>query len=209
MNHLPATRQSLVLRLVNLRDDTAWYEFTEIYGPLIRRLARSNDLQGSDADDLVQDVFRKVASAMKQEVYDPARGSFRAWLFTIARNVIVNHQLARRQQPLGTGDTAIADLIGELPAPSAEEAAQFETEYRRRLLTWATQRISGEFSKLAWDIFWRAGVDGGRPKQVAEALGTTVGTVYYYKSRVMTRLREVIEEVEGNADVLSLLETSP
>ena len=45
---------------------------------------------------------------------------------------------------------------------------------------------------------WQSGVEGRSAKEVAEALGTTVGTVYHYKSRVMARLRQKIEEVEGD-----------
>ena len=43
------------------------------------------------------------------------------------------------------------------------------------------------------------GVDGRPAGEVAETLGTTVGTVYDYKSRVMARLRRTIEQVESDA----------
>jgi RNA polymerase sigma factor (sigma-70 family) len=199
MDDFPMTRPSLLLRLGDARDDQAWSEFTEIYGPLVHRLARRKELQGADADDLVQEVFRVVASAMEREVYDPARGSFRGWLFTIARNLTVNYLIAQRRHPRGTGDTSMAELIEKQPAPSSEDSALFEIEYRRRLLSWATGRIRGEFSEMAWGVFWKAGVEGRPAKEVAEMLGTTVGTVYYYKSRIMARVREVIDEVEGES----------
>src|SRR5262245_6671851 len=53
-----STRQSLLVRLLDPRDQAAWTEFVEIYEPLIQRLARSRGLQRADADDLAQDVFR-------------------------------------------------------------------------------------------------------------------------------------------------------
>jgi RNA polymerase sigma-70 factor (ECF subfamily) len=91
-------------------------------------------------------------------------------------------------------------MIGFLesqPAPDAEESALFDSEYRRRLLDWAAGQVHGEFSDLAWQAFWQAGVEGRAARDVAEELGTTVGTVYHYKSRVMARLRQKIGAVQG------------
>jgi RNA polymerase sigma factor (sigma-70 family) len=198
MDDPPVTRPSLLVRLRDPRDEQAWAEFTEIYGPLIRRLARRKDLQNADADDLVQEVFRTVSAAIDRLDYDPRRGSFRGWLFTIARNLMVNFLASQHRHARGTGDTLMAHLLEEQPAPSAGETALFEAEYRRRLLDWAAELVRGEFSELAWNAFWQTGVEGKRAKEVAEALGTTVGTIYYYKSQVMARVRQLIERVEGD-----------
>jgi hypothetical protein len=42
-------------------------------------------------------------------------------------------------------------------------------------------------------------VEGQEPAVVSEAVGISVGAVYIARSRVMARLRAVIEEVEGDA----------
>jgi RNA polymerase sigma factor (sigma-70 family) len=199
MNGPPQTRPSLVVRLGNPRDGQAWSEFAEIYGPLIHRLALRLGLQDADAADIVQEVFRTVSSALERRAYDPAKGSFRGWLFTIARNLTVNFLARHRRHPRGSGDTDVARLLEEQPAPSAEDSALFEAEYRRRLLYWAAEKVRGEFSGPAWRAFWQTGVEGRPAKDVAESLGTTVGTVYYYKSRVMARLRREVERVEGHS----------
>ncbi len=54
-----------------------------------------------------------------------------------------------------------------------------------------------EVSPLAWRVFWLAGVEGQNASAVAEAVGTTIGTVYHYKSQVMARLRRKVLEIEG------------
>ncbi len=59
-------------------------------------------------------------------------------------------------------------------------------------------KCAASFPRLTWQAFWQAGALGQPAKEVAEALKTTVGTVYHYKSRVMARLRQKIEEVEGH-----------
>src|SRR5271163_3943071 len=111
MRDSPSTRHSLLVRLRGPRDETAWAEFVAIYEPLILRLGRQFGLQLADAEDLAQDVFRAVASSIERWDPDPERGSFRGWLFRIARNLIINVLASQGRQPRGTGDTAIGQLL--------------------------------------------------------------------------------------------------
>jgi RNA polymerase sigma factor (sigma-70 family) len=202
MSEAPATRVSLLVRLRDPRDERAWGEFVEIYGPLLRQLARKRGFQEADAADLAQDVFRAVAGAIKRYDPDPAAGSFRGWLCTITRNLMVNLLAAQRRHPQGTGDTAMRQFLETRPAPDAEDSALFDAEYRRRVLDWAAGRIRGEYSEAVWQAFWRAGVEGQPALEVAGSLGLTIGTVYQYKSRVVARLRREIERVEGKSNGL-------
>src|SRR5438552_2289806 len=168
-----------------------------ITAPLIERLARQKGLQEADAADLVQEVLRTVAAAIERQMFDPARGSFRGWLFRIARNLMVNFLISQRRQPRGSGDTDMQQLLEAWPAQDAEDSALFDAEYKRQLLYWAAEQLRGEFTERTWQAFWQTGVEGRSAKEAAAALGMTVGTVYHYKSRVMARLRQKIEEVQG------------
>jgi RNA polymerase sigma factor (sigma-70 family) len=197
MDETPTTRLSLLVRLQDPRDEQAWHEFTEIYGPLIQRLARQKGLQDADAADLVQEVFQAVTRAMERQAYDPTRGSFRGWLFRIARNLVVNFLIDQARRPRATGDSDMKCFLEAQPAPTLEDSVLFDTEYKRQLLFWAAEQVRGEFSELTWKAFWQTGVEGRAAKAVADSLSTTVGTVYHYKSRVMARLREKIAQVEG------------
>lgn len=194
MDGAPSTHPSLLIRLRDPGDERAWAEFTEIYSPLIHRLARRRGLQEADAQDLVQDVFRAVARAIDRYDPDPERGSFRAWLSRIARNLIINLLAAQRRHARGTGDTDVQRQLEESPDLAGEDSVLYETEYRRRLIAWAADRIRSEFSESAWRAFWLAGVEGRSPKDVAETLGMTVGSVYQYKSRAVVRIRREIEQ---------------
>jgi RNA polymerase sigma factor (sigma-70 family) len=196
MDAEPSTSRSLLIRLRDLEDERAWSEFMEIYGPLVERLARRRGLQDADAQDIVQDVFRAVAGAIERYDPDPDRGSFRAWLSRIARNLIINLIAAQRRQRRGTGDTDVQRLLEQCPDPGGEDSALFDAEYRSRLIGWAAERIRGNFSAAAWQAFLQTGVEGRPAKEVAEALGLTLGTVYQYKTRVVARIRRELAELE-------------
>jgi RNA polymerase sigma-70 factor (ECF subfamily) len=195
----PATRQSLLVRLKDPQDGLAWAEFLAIYTPLIDRLARARGFQEADAADLAQEVFRAVAGAIDRYDPDPALGSFRGWLFRIARNLMINLLAAQRIRPRATGDSNVQELLEQVPAPDSAETALFDAEFRRRLFHWAAEQVRSEFRESTWKAFWLTAVEGKDPSTTAEAVGISVGAVYIAKSRVMARLRAVIEEVEGES----------
>src|SRR6516162_2939026 len=184
----PTTRRSLVLRLRNLNDEAAWAEFVQIYEPLIYRLARGKGLQDADAQDLCQEVFRGVASAIERWDPDPAKGSFRGWLFRIARNLIVNF-LARQGRMHGSGRTSVQELLEALPADNPAADAEFEVELKRRVFQWAAERVEHEFTASTWQAFWKTGVECRPVSEVAKSLGLSTGAVYIARSRVLARLR--------------------
>jgi RNA polymerase sigma factor (sigma-70 family) len=196
MRESPTTRPSLLARIRDPQDERAWAEFLEIYAPLVHRLARRGGLQEADAADLTQDVFRAVAGAIDRWDPDPAHGSFRGWLFRIARNLMVNLLAAQRRAPRGTGDTDVAHLLERQPAPDGEDTARFDAEYRRRLFEWAVEQVRGEFRETTWQAFWRTAVEAQAPKVVAEELGLSTGAVYVYRNRVMARIRSKVEQVQ-------------
>jgi RNA polymerase sigma factor (sigma-70 family) len=202
MNEAPTTQPSLLIRLRDQGDERAWAEFTEIYAPLVQQLAQRRGLQDADAQDLCQEVFRAVARAIEHFDPDPARGSFRGWLSRIAGNLIINLLAAQRRHPRGSGDTDVQRLLEEQPDLLAEESAMFESEYRKRLLAWAAERVRGSFSEAMWQAFWRTGVEGQPVKEVAEALGMSIGTVYQYKSRVVARIRREIDQFDGESKAI-------
>ena len=207
MTDAPSTHPSFLIRLRDPADERAWAEFLEIYGPLVRRIGRRRGLQEADADDLAQEVFRAVAKAIERYDPDPAKGSFRAWLSRIARNLIINLTAARRRHPRGAGDTDVLRMLEDQPDPSGEDSAVFDAEHRRRLVMWAAGRIRGAMSEAAWQAFWQAGVEGRPPGEVAEALGMSLGTVYQYKSRAVVGIRRELERhgwgSEGDLEEIS------
>jgi RNA polymerase sigma-70 factor (ECF subfamily) len=197
MDESPATRRSLIVRLRDPAATGSWREFVALYEPLVFRIARRQGLQDADAQDLCQDVFSALARSIDR--WDPARGSFRAWLSQITRNLLIN-MLARGQQlARGSGSTSIQELLQTQPADNPSATAVFDSEYRKRLFQWAAQQIRGEFSPSTWQAFWQTAVDGRPPGEVAGALGLSLGALYVARSRVLSRIKRRIEQLGDNA----------
>jgi RNA polymerase sigma factor (sigma-70 family) len=191
----PSTRRSLVLRLRDPRDEAAWAEFVAIYEPLIYRLARKKGLQDADAQDLCQEVFRAVAGAIERWDPDPAKGRFRAWLFRIARNLLVNFLRSQRRYVRGSGSTSVQELLEAEPTRDAQAEAEFQAEFQRRAFRWAAEQVKTEFADSTWQAFWRTGVENRAIAEVAKELGISVGAVYVARSRVLARLRQRVEQL--------------
>jgi RNA polymerase sigma-70 factor (ECF subfamily) len=195
MADFPPTRASLLLRLRNLQDEEAWRQFVDLYASLVYGYARKQGLQDADAADLSQEVLRAVAGAVGRLEYDPNRGAFRNWLFTIARRKLANWHAALGNRMRGSGDTATHRLLEQCPVPEGVEA-EWETEWQRRLFAWACEEARRNVTDVTWQAFWKTAIDHQPGKQVAADLGLSVGAVYLARKRVLARLKELIQSVQ-------------
>jgi RNA polymerase sigma-70 factor (ECF subfamily) len=182
------------LRLRDARDAAAWAQFVEIYTPLVFTFCRQRGLQEADAADVAQEVMRAVARAMERFDYRPEQGTFRAWLFTVTRNKFNNFLEGRRRHPQGTGETAVQEFLEAQPCPERDES--WDREYHQRLFEWACGQVRRDFEEPTWNAFWQTAVEEKSGKEVAAALGLSVGAVYIARSRVTARIREAVRQLD-------------
>lgn len=194
MAEIPPTQASLLVRLRDPHDEAAWREFVALYAPVIYGYARRQGLQDADAVDLAQEVLGAVAGAVGRLEYDPGRGTFRGWLFTVVRNKLRNFLAAQKRPGRGTGGMEAQHRLQELPAREEDETAWWDQEYEQRVLAWAAEQARGAFRESTWQAFWQTAVEGKTGPVVAQALGMSVAAVYLAKGRVMARLKEIIRE---------------
>jgi RNA polymerase sigma-70 factor (ECF subfamily) len=192
MAEIPATCASLLVRLRDPRDEAAWRDFVDRYASLVYGYARKQGLQDADAADLTQEVLGAVASGIGRLEYDPARGAFRNWLFTIVRRRLADWWAARGQQVQGSGDSATSQLLHRCPAADGMES-QWQAEWERRLFALACNQVRATVTDTTWEAFWRTAVAGQSGKQVAGDLGLSVAAVYLARRRILMRLREQVQ----------------
>jgi RNA polymerase sigma-70 factor (ECF subfamily) len=197
MNASPSTRYSLLLGIQNPQNHAAWVEFVDIYEPLVYRLARRRGLQDADARNLCQEVFQVVAKSARRWTPDAGRGSFRGWLFRVARNLMIDSFRHERRETRGTGGSDVQRRLEDVPHAQDEQARFIEAEYRRHLFYAAARSIESEFTAPTWQAFWQTSVESRPVAEVALELGISPGAVYIARSRVVARLSRRVKEIEG------------
>jgi RNA polymerase sigma-70 factor (ECF subfamily) len=190
------TQASLLLRIRDAQDHEAWSQFVAVYAPLVFGYVRKHGhgLQDEDAADLTQEVLSVVARSAREFEYDPGRGSFRGWLFTVTRNKLLNFLARQAAQPRGSGDTGDVERLK--PQPAREEQDVWDRDYRQRLFDAATEQVRKKVEERAWQAFWLTAIESKPAKPVAAELGMTVAAVRLAKSRIMAQIRKCIQELE-------------
>lgn len=185
------THASLIARLGDREDPSAWREFWERYGDLIRGFAKRRGVQGPDADDLVQDVMVALTKAMPGFTYDPTRGKFRSYLKTVVVHAISRRVCQNRPVAPLQGDESAAGLT---PAADDGQEEAWELEWRQHHLRTGMRAVRAEFGEgdlAAFDLY----VQQQRPaEETAKTLGISVDRVYQAKSRILRRLGEIIAQ---------------
>src|SRR5690242_10915056 len=97
-----STSLSLLDRLRQRHDASAWQQFVELYTPLLFCWANRAGLRGQDAADLVQEAMLQFVRTLSEFTYEPGK-SFRGWLRTVLLN---RHRdrLRRHQLPVSPVD---------------------------------------------------------------------------------------------------------
>jgi RNA polymerase sigma-70 factor, ECF subfamily len=191
----PETRDSLLLRIRDSQDREAWYEFVDIYRPMVYRIGRRHGLQDADALNLVQEVLCKVERAIGRWVTSQPAGSFRRWLRIVARNAAIDaiRQAVPDAPRGGTSVQQFLHSVGEVQAN-----AELTGELEREAFRWAARRVKHEFNESTWTAFWQTVVEGLPCAEAAAQSQRSVGAIYTARSRVLRRLKAVLTEFDWN-----------
>ena len=139
-----------------------------------------------DAEDLVQETLARAYAGFHQ--FTPGT-NLRAWLFKILATTFINVCRKRKRQPVmslrGDFDAETAD-VGALPqAARSAEAEALDQQFDGQVLR-ALQELPESF-RVA---IYLADIEGYPYKEVAEIMGTPLGTVMSRLHRARAKLRE-------------------
>ncbi|HEY2515102.1 MAG TPA: sigma-70 family RNA polymerase sigma factor [Polyangiaceae bacterium] len=133
----------------------------------------------ADAEDLFHETFM---NAMKtRTVRFEGGGGFRAWIYRIARNLVINRARSKTR-----GARALAELPhAQTPEgpPSSDEA--IADEEMRRALEQAVARLPPALSEV-----FHLRASGLRYEEIADVLECPVGTIKSRMNQMVTQLRE-------------------
>ncbi len=140
------------------------------------------------AEDLFQETWIRVLERGHQ--YD-ARHEFSTWLFTIARNLVIDH--LRRRQPVSLDGLADNDDAAPFDIPATGQASAFDVTVQRE----QNAQISAGMKKIAAE--YREALvlrfqEGMTLEEIAGVTGAPLGTV---KSRIYRGLSALEPWLKG------------
>lgn len=144
-----------------------------LFGFLFKMLGRRED-----AEDAFHEAFLRAARAKEADL--AAQGSFRAWLFRIARNVALNARRGERR-----GEEAIA----RAPEPAAPARADEQIEGAR--IGQALDRAVAKLPETLAEVY-HLRASGLTQEEMARVLDVPLGTL---KSRVRLMIERLREEL--------------
>ena len=185
------TSVSLLDRLRSRPDAASWQRLVDLYEPLMRGWLRRQGLQGPDADDLAQDVLAVLVRELPHfEHRGP--GAFRSWLRAITANRLRNFWRARLSRPEAAGGSDHDGVLEQLQDPRSELSRLWDREHDQYVVRRALELIEPEFAASTWRAFRRVMIDGAAVESVAAELGLSANAIFIAKSRVLSRVRQVI-----------------
>ena len=167
-----------LIGLVAAGDHGAFEELHRRYARPVLGIALRRMGDRGRAEDATQDTFASLWRSAGR--FDPTRGKATSWLFTVARNAIVDG-LRRRPEPTVDDPPEIPE-----PGPGPDEAA--ESEWVSWRVHRALETLPDQERTLVELAYW----SGLSQSEIADHVGIPLGTV---KTRTRSALRRLADEL--------------
>jgi RNA polymerase sigma-70 factor (ECF subfamily) len=194
------TRPSLLFRVREWRDSASWEEFHRLYRRLIYGRARRAGLSHADAEDVAQDVFKRVAETIREFDTNPERGSFRGWLMKLTHWRIADKFKSRQEFSAAAGGLCEHGNVPEsqvenVPEPTADED-EWDREWQHHLLAAASERLARQVKPLHFQVFDLYVLQQWPLLRVTRELRVSPASVYVIGHRLKARLKAEVEKLQ-------------
>lgn len=170
-----------VIAVATNRDRNAFAALFRHFGPRLKTFFMRGSMSSGLAEDLVQETMLSVWR--KASYFDPARAGVATWVFTIARNLRIDH-LRRQRNP------------ADLPPDPEEEPQTLEDALLGAERDLRVRKALSGLSPDQQTIIRLAYYSEKSQTEIASELGIPLGTVKSRARLAMNRLRALLEDEE-------------
>jgi RNA polymerase sigma factor (sigma-70 family) len=182
------TRQTLLFKIRDQYDDSAWDDFVKFYRPYIYRVIQNLNVTACDREDIIQDIMLIAWKKLPEFEYDPAKGRFRSWLCTVAQRTAIQFRDKKNRREFFE-DPVFNDELKKGSSCEVEDLSK--REWERHIADMAWKNIESKFDANVIETFKRL-ASGEKGEEVAKDLELSQNSVYVYKKRVLAALQKEI-----------------
>ena len=195
------TRQSLLSRLKDADDSRSWQDFFNSYWKLIYGVAVKSGLHEVEAQEVVQETVIAVSKKMPGFKYDPAIGSFKAWLLNQTRWRIQDQFRKRKRdakaRPPATHENDPNLFIESIPDPATQHLDRvWDEEWHHHVLQTALDKVRPRVNARQYQIFDLYVNKQWPVQKIQKTLKVTSTQIYLAKHRITALIREEVLNME-------------